>query len=219
MYGKALAQTAGTAVIRAADAEILPFEFRQQANAFSRYVDELKKLAKEMRDEVLERHRQIDEGVFAATADPRKRFVPPVKEEVPPFLNFAPLENASAFLTDAATRYEKAQDRAASVRHAIPSLDKKLIESERRLTHAAGLPNRPWFKHLIYAPGLYTGYAVKTLPGVREAIEQKKWKEAEQEILRAAEAIRSEAEVILSAAEELERMAEKNVVRQKSHAD
>lgn len=219
VYGKALAQTAGSAVVRAADAEVLPFEFTRQAATFSRYVDELKSLAKDLREEVLERHRQIDEGVFAATADPRKRFVPPPKEDVPPFLNFAPLENASSFLADAAVRYRNAQGRAATAQHAITSVNKKLIESERRLTHAAGLPTRPWFKHLIYAPGLYTGYGVKTLPGVREAIEQKKWKEAEQEILRAAEVIRNEADVILSAAEELERAAENNVARQKLHAD
>src|SRR2546422_10597099 len=64
-------------------------------------------------DEVRERNRQLDEGVFAATADPRERFVPPAREEVPPFLNFAPLDNTFDVLTRAADRYEKAFTKAA----------------------------------------------------------------------------------------------------------
>src|SRR5438445_685498 len=49
-------------------------------------------------------------------------------------------------------------------------------------TTPQGLPRRPWFRHQIYAPGFYTGYGVKTVPGVREAIEQKQWTEANQQI-------------------------------------
>ncbi len=190
VYGKALAQTAGTAVMRAADAELPPFEFTRQAATFSRYVDELKKLANDKREEIIERNKQIEEGVFTATNDPRRPMVPPNIEEIPPFLNFAPLENAVALLGKSAERYVVAVEKARSAQKPLPSsINKKLIESERRLTDAAGLPNRPWFKHLIYAPGLYTGYGVKTIPGVREAIEQKKWKEAEQEIVRAGNAL------------------------------
>lgn len=204
VYGRALAQTAGTAVIRAADADLLPFEFTRQAAAFGRYVEELKKLAKDKRDEVIERNRQIEEGVFTATADPRKPSVPPRIEEVPPFLNFAPLENALALLTKSSERYAIALEKSRSAQKPLPSsINKKLIESERRLTDASGLPGRPWFKHLMYAPGLYTGYGVKTIPGVREAIEQKKWKEAEEEVLRAAKVLESEASLIDTAAAEL----------------
>ena len=61
----------------------------------------------------------------------------------------------------------------------LAHLNRELIESERRLTNADGLPRRPWYKHLLYAPGVYSGYGVKTVPGVREAIEQKRYAEAE----------------------------------------
>jgi N-acetylated-alpha-linked acidic dipeptidase len=78
-----------------------------------------------------------------------------------------------------------------------------LIESERKLTTSEGLPNRPWFKHQLYAPGFYTGYAVKTVPAVREAIEQKQWKQADEAIVVVAGALRNEAELISSAAAKL----------------
>lgn len=209
-YGRALAQTAGTAVIRAADAEVLPFEFTRQAATVAQYVDEVKKLAKEKRDETIERNRQIDEGVFSATTDPRRPSVPPRKEAVPPFLNFAPLENAAAQLTESAKRFKTALEQVRSLKKPVSALiNKKLIESERRLTDEAGLPNRPWFKHMIYAPGLYTGYGVKTIPGVREAIEQKKWKEAEQEMVRAARAIESLAQLIDSTSVEIQSLVKR----------
>ena len=205
IYGRALAQTVGTAVIRASDAELLPLDFTRQAATIGRYVDELKKLAKSKRDDIIDRNTQIEEGTFSATADPREQYVPPSIEEVPPFLNFAPLENAMVSLNNSAERYRKAVDKFQSSNKTLPkSINKKLIESERRLTHDAGLPNRPWFKHQIYAPGLYTGYGVKTIPGVREAIEQKKWKEAEEQIARVAKVLEGEAGLIESAAAELE---------------
>ena len=208
-YGRALAQTGGTAVLRIADAGLLPFEFTNFAETVKRYLDELKKLLKSKQDEIAERNRQLEEGVFSATADPKEAFVSPSREEVPPHLNFAPLENALENLTRGAERYSKA---AAGVKTSgkapsasiISSVNKKLIQSERLLTDQKGLPGRDWFRHLIYAPGFYTGYGVKTIPGVREAIEQKKWIEAESEIVRVAGILEQEARLIESAAKELE---------------
>lgn len=208
-YGRALAQTGGTAVLRIADAGLLPFEFTNFAETVKRYLDELKKLLKSKQDEIAERNRQLEEGVFSAMADPKEAFVPPTREEVPPHLNFAPLENALENLTRGAERYSKA---AAGVKTSgkapsasiISSVNKKLIQSERLLTDQKGLPGRDWFRHLIYAPGFYTGYGVKTIPGVREAIEQKKWIEAESEIVRVAGILEQEARLIESAAKELE---------------
>ena len=208
-YGRALAQTGGTAVLRIADAGLLPFEFTNFAETVKRYLDELKKLLKSKQDEIAERNRQLEEGVFSATADPKEAFVSPSREEVPPHLNFAPLENALENLTRRAERYSKA---AAGVKTSgkapsasiISSVNKKLIQSERLLTDQKGLPGRDWFRHLIYAPGFYTGYGVKTIPGVREAIEQKKWIEAESEIVRVAGILEQEARLIESAARELE---------------
>jgi N-acetylated-alpha-linked acidic dipeptidase len=213
VYGRALAQTAGTAVIRLADADLLPYDFKALAEVIQKYLDEVKKLLKSTQDEIRERNKEILEGVFTATADPRKAYVPPSVEEVPPYLNFAPLENASDSLMRSADRYEKALRKVkenadkALAREAIIAVNQKLIQSERKLTDDAGLPGRPWFKHMIYAPGAYTGYGVKTLPSVREPIEQKKWEEAESEIVRVARVLDGESALIGSASVELESAA------------
>lgn len=207
-YGQALAQTGGTIVIRMADADILPFEFTNFAQTVGNYLSEIKKLLKSMQDEIQERNTQLEEGAFSAAADPKETFIPPKMEEVPPHLNFAPLENAADALTKAAKRYAEAvksvDDAETKPDNArLRSVNAKLLRSERLLTDEAGLSGRPWFKHMIYAPGFYTGYGVKTLPAVREAIEQKKWKEAESEILRTAAVLNREAALLESAANEL----------------
>jgi N-acetylated-alpha-linked acidic dipeptidase len=204
-YGRALAQTAGTAVMRLAGADLLPYDFTNLADTARKYVGELQKLLKDKQEEIRERNRQIEEGVFAATADPREKSVPPATEPVPPFLGFAPLENGVEALARSAERYEKALAKAALGRASLQAVDQKLIESERRLTDSAGLPGRPWFKHQIYAPGVYTGYGVKTIPAVREAIEQKRWAEAETQIARVGRVLAAEAALIDGAAAELEK--------------
>jgi N-acetylated-alpha-linked acidic dipeptidase len=117
--------------------------------------------------------------------------------------------NASEALTRSADRYQKALDRVtkngglALSPANVQAVNALLIQSERKLTSPEGLPERPWFKHMIYAPGFYTGYGVKTVPGVREAIEQKKWKEADQQLVRVGAVLESEAALIDSAAQEL----------------
>jgi len=210
-YGRALSQTAGTAVMRLANADLLPYNFTALADTIHRYLDELQKLWQTKQDEATERNKEIEEGVFTAIADPKKTSVPPPVLEVPPHLNFAPLQNASDALTHSAERYQKALEKVSNngelaVSPAeLQTLNEKLMQSERKLTSPEGLPGRPWFQHLIYAPGQYTGYDVKTIPGVREAIEQKKWKEADQEIVRAANALQAEATLVDSAAQELEK--------------
>jgi len=180
VYGRALSQTVGTAVIRLADAGLLPFQFGDFSETVRTYIDELKKLDADQRSQIEEQNREIDEGVFAAAADPRKTAIAPPKSPVPPHLNFAPLENGLDALARSARNYDGARAKATASN--IQSVNAKLIESERRLTDAAGLPGRPWFRHMIYAPGFYTGYGVKTIPGVREAIEQRRWQEADEQI-------------------------------------
>jgi len=213
VYGRALAQTMGTAVMRLADAELLPYDFTGLAETVGRYAREVQKLLKDKQDSVREQNRQIDEGVFTATNDPREPLVPPKKEEIPPFLNFAPLDNAVDALTRAADRYQKALTKAeanggaALTRTDLKTLNATLLQSERALTLADGLPRRPWYRHQIYAPGFYTGYGVKTLPGVREAIEQKNWREADDQIPRVARTLAAETDVINRAAEQLEKLA------------
>jgi N-acetylated-alpha-linked acidic dipeptidase len=126
---------------------------------------------------------------------------------VPPHLNFAPLDNGLDALNRAADRYDKAlgKARGAAADASLRDVNALLISSERKLTHADGLPGRSWFRHLIYAPGFYTGYGVKTIPGVREAIEQKQWKLAEEQIVRAGKILTDEAALIERAAGELEK--------------
>src|SRR5207248_3103270 len=150
--------------------------FSDSADTIKKYVSELKKLLKDQQDEARERNRQIEEGVFDATADPEKTSVPPPREAIAPFINFAPLENGLEALTRSADRYQRAlgkfrqsQDTAPS-EALLKSVNEKLLQSERVFTTAEGLPERPWFKHQIYAPGAYTGYGVKTIPAVRESI-------------------------------------------------
>ena len=156
---------------------------------------------------MIERNKEIEEGVFAATRDPRRPKVPPPQEDVPPYLNFAPLDNAADALTRSAEHYQAALQKAwpdgvsSAVLH---DLNQKLMESERRLTTPEGLLRRPWYKHMLYAPGVYTGYGVKTMPGVREAIEEKHWAEADSEILRVAMVLDGEGGLINAAAAELE---------------
>jgi N-acetylated-alpha-linked acidic dipeptidase len=132
-------------------------------------------------------------------------------EEVPPYLNFAPLDNALSSLSQSADRYSKALAKAeenggtALDRAPLDLVDKRLIESERTLTTREGLPRRPWYRHQIYAPGYYTGYGVKTIPAVREAIEERKWKEAGEQIVVVAKVLNDEAALIDSAAGEIDK--------------
>jgi len=212
VYGRALAQTMGTAVMRLADAELLPYDFTGLAETVGRYAREVQKLLNDKQDSVREQNRQIDEGVFTATNDPREPLVPPKREEIPPYLNFAPLDNAVDALTRAAERYQKALTKAeanggaALSKTDLKALNATLLQSERALTLADGLPRRPWYRHQIYAPGFYTGYGVKTLPGVREAIEQKNWREADDQVPRLARTLGAETDVINRAAEQLEKL-------------
>ncbi|HEY1925432.1 MAG TPA: transferrin receptor-like dimerization domain-containing protein [Candidatus Acidoferrum sp.] len=209
VYGRALAQAAGSMVMRLADADLLPFEFGDFSDTIQMYIKELKALAQKSRDDAVERNREIEEGVFSATNDPKEPLIAPPAETVPTYLNFAPLDNAGDALAHSAAEYHKAYEHAtanggtALASASLAEVNQLLIESERKLLAAEGLPNRPWFKHQIYAPGFYTGYAVKTIPAVREAIELKQWKQADAAIVVVGQVLQNEAELISSAAAKL----------------
>ena len=212
-YGRAMAQTAGTAMLRLSDADLLPFDFADFADTIHTYSDQLKKSLRSKQDAVKERNEELDEGVYEATTDLKEALIPPEREDVPPFLNFAPLDNGAGALTHSAMLYAQALTKAeanggAALAHAsLRHVNQLLIESERRLTSPQGLPGRPWFQHQIYAPGFYTGYDVKTIPAVREAIEQKKWKEADEALVEIGMILDSESALIQNAAKELEKAA------------
>ena len=190
-YGVALAQTGGRAVLRFANADVLPYAFNNFADSVGTYVREVGTLADDMREETKEKNRRISDQTFVAVFDPTEPYVIPTAAAPVPYLNFAPLQNAFARLQESSQKYDAAArvpDRKLTP-PAQQALDAALIQTERAMLREAGLPRRPWFKHQIYAPGFYTGYGVKTLPAIREAIEQRNWPEAEQQITLVAETI------------------------------
>ncbi len=210
VYGRTLAQTMGTLVLRLADAEVLPFQFTALADAIAKYQKDAEKALKKKQDEIRERDQQLDEGVFRATFDPRHPKVAPPHEDVPPYINFAPLANATEALQASAKRVEKAMallmPRVAEPKLAplVATLNQWLLASERLLTSDAGLLRRPWYHHLIYAPGIYSGYEPRPLPGVSEGIEQKHYLEAEAEVVRVSKVLQSEIALLDAISAEVE---------------
>ncbi len=210
IYCRALSQTIGTAVIRMADSDLLPYDFNALTATVRRYETELEMLAQTERDQIIERNRQIDDKVFDAMADPQETYVPPTREDVPPFFNFAPLRNALETLAHSSERYGRAHSRAmqnggaAMASASLADVNMRLLHCERALTDDKGLPGRPWFKHMLYAPGFYTGYGVKTIPAVREAIEQKQWDRVSEQIPRVSVVLEREAAAIDAASAALE---------------
>jgi N-acetylated-alpha-linked acidic dipeptidase len=209
VYGRALSQAGGTAMMRLADADLLPLQFTDFADDVKMYVREVEKFATQQRDDIQEKNRKIDEGMYSATDDPREAWVTPKKEDVPPHLNFAPLDNAVEHLERSAAEYQKALEQvsanggAALGTASLTNLNALLIQSEHKLTTPEGLPGRFWYKHELYAPGTYTGYAAKAIPAVREGLEQKRWKEAEDAAARVAGVLQNEAQLISTAASQL----------------
>jgi N-acetylated-alpha-linked acidic dipeptidase len=119
------------------------------------------------------------------------------------------MQNAAESLARSAEHYRQALSKMQagldqSQVESLRALNQRLIESERKLTNDDGLPRRPWYKHLLYAPGVYSGYGVKTVPSVREGIEQKRYAEAEQEIVRVGKALEEESSLIEAATQLLE---------------
>jgi N-acetylated-alpha-linked acidic dipeptidase len=199
VYERALAQAAGITVLRLANADLLPFAFTNLAETVQGYVKDLQSLRDRRADQIAERNRQIEEGLFKFTSDPRNPVTAPQHQQPAPQLNFAPLLNALDSLNHSASRYDRAYSRAVAEGRSpaiAKGVNERLVQAERSLTSTEGLKNRPWYVHMLYAPGFYTGYGVKTIPGVREAIEQGQWQDADREISRAASALEREAVLI-----------------------
>ncbi len=180
-YGVALAKTAGRATLRLANADVIPLRFSNLADNARMYLSEVEQLAETMRAETIRHNRMVDDGAFVLAADPTKTYVAPERKGAVPYLNFAPLHNAITRLQGAAAQYDArlaaAMGDGSIDAAATADLNDLLQAMEQRMTRAEGLPRRPWFRHMIYAPGFWTGYGVKTLPGVREGIEEREWDE------------------------------------------
>jgi N-acetylated-alpha-linked acidic dipeptidase len=209
-YGRALSQTAGTAIMRLADADIIPVDFVPQAQTIAKYVSDLEKLLKDKQDEFTERNLELQEGVFKATFDPLRPLLPPAAEPVPPFIDFAPMKNAVTLLTKSAERYSAALTAlAAKGSPALPEpalalLNEDLLRVSRAFLDQQGLPDRPWFKNQIYAPGAYTGYGAKPIAAVREYMDEHRWRDAEAQVPQVARAIERAAAAVDKAAADLE---------------
>jgi N-acetylated-alpha-linked acidic dipeptidase len=192
-YGVALAQVAGRATLRLANADVLPYRFGNFAERVRGYADEVEALADGMRSETETHNRLVEADAFTVSADPTETWLSPEPEEPVPHLNFAPVRNAVARLEDAAEAYDAALARTLAsggpAAEGRTRLNELLLRTERVMTRSEGLPRRPWFRHMIYAPGFYTGYGVKTLPGIREGIEERRYDEVETYVAEVAAAL------------------------------
>ena len=171
-----------------ANADVLPFDFRSLYKTINGYVNELIELTNQMRESTAVENEVIKTKAYQLANDPKKNLnVPVVKDEVP-YLDFSPLQNAMAALEKSTNQLNQVWNKKINTSN-IESFNTALYQAEQQLLLANGLPRRSWYKHSIYAPGFYTGYGVKTMPGVREAIEQRNFKEAQEQIQTTAEAI------------------------------
>ena len=181
-YEVALAQTAGHAVLRMADADVLPFDFTHLYKTINGYADELLTLLNNERQSTEVQNELIKKGDYKVGEDPTKNLIAPeVKPEVP-YLDFSPLQNALINLKKSADSLKVVYENKIKNNSVTADFNQSLYQAEQQLLSKDGLPRRPWYKHTIYAPGFYTGYGVKTMPGIREAIEQRNWKEAQDQI-------------------------------------
>ncbi|MDQ6763337.1 MAG: M28 family peptidase, partial [Bacteroidota bacterium] len=179
-YGVALAETAGHAVLRMADADILPFDFTHLYTTIDEYSKDLMTLLKTSRESTEVENQIIKSGGYAVGEDPTKKYIAPVEKSAVPYLDFSPLQNALETLKKSADSLESLSKNKIKNSNETVEFNKALYKAEQQLLTETGLPRRGWYKHTLYAPGFYTGYGVKTLPGIREAIEQRKWEEAQQ---------------------------------------
>lgn len=182
-YGVTLSKTAGRLMMRLSNAEVLPFEFNQLQKTINEYVEELKTMIDKMRSETETENKLITENIYNLAKDPQKPYKSPDEKDLVPYINFSNLENTMVSLKNSADAFQKL---SANAMQASPDKQKEvnqlLFHIEQSLLQADGLPGRKWYKHQIYAPGLYTGYGVKTIPGVREGIEQRNFVQAQENI-------------------------------------
>ncbi len=193
-YSVTLAQTIGRVILRTADADVAPMRLSGFAESLSRYVDELHKLADSQRESTDRQHALLDDKAYTLAADPTENWVPPERLASVPFLNLAPLDNALLRLKRSAKDCDDTIARAlgtpgAATPEQITRINEILRGLEQTLVDERGLPGRDWYRHMIYAPGLHTGYGAKTLPGVREAIEERRWSEVDDYAPRIAAAL------------------------------
>ena len=187
-YGVALSKVTGRLVLREADAEVLPMQFGGFADTVAGYVDELKKLNTDMQTKSEKQDKLLADNAFIRAADPSIAYFAPPADGPVPKIDFAPLDASVAKLKTSAKAYDDAVAKGVSPAEAA-KVNAILRDIDQSLLDPAGLPGRPWFKNLAYAPGVLTGYGAKTLPGVREAIEGRRWTEAQTYVTKTAKVL------------------------------
>jgi N-acetylated-alpha-linked acidic dipeptidase len=200
-YGVALAKAAGRATMRICQSDLLPFDFKDLQKTVSGYAKEVMELLDQTRESTAIDNQLIREGRFVQAADPEETYTPPQPKEEVPYLDFSPLLNALAKMDKSCEGLNKKLANPALSEGAKAAVNGKLYRAEQQLMLPEGLPRRGWYRHSIYAPGFYTGYGVKTLPGIREAIEQRNWNEVKEQILKTARAIETFSDYITQTAE------------------
>ncbi|MES2427454.1 MAG: transferrin receptor-like dimerization domain-containing protein [Bacteroidota bacterium] len=182
VYGAVLAKTVGHTVLRMANADLLPFDFRNLSATLNGYAKEVTELANTMRDATAMQNKLVKSNTFNIAADPAKKITTPIVKDEVPAIDFSVLTTSLAALKISADKLATKMNTASTANVDHKALNEIIYKAEQQLLAPAGLPRRPWYKHTIYAPGFYTGYGVKTLPGIREAIEERNWPEAKQQI-------------------------------------
>ena len=204
VYGTTLAKVNGRLVLRLSEADILPFRFVNMAENIGSFIESNKKLAEAVEKKTENQNKLLDKKAFTIAGNPKKTYLPPKRLSVVPDFDFSPLDESHKRLEASAWKYEKA---LTGVKKGVLSAEKKsqvnqlLREVEQAMTRSDGLPRRKWFKNMIYAPGFYTGYGVKTLPGIREGLEERNWDETHFYILEVAKALDRAAAKINAAAD------------------
>jgi len=193
-YGVTLAQVAGRAMLRLANADVLPLRTEDFATAVSHYVDEIEATAQSMRRATEEEGLLQQMHIYELASSHNDPAAPPARDAEVPYINFAPLRNSASLLMQSSRRFDNAAlsvtKTGADVSAAqFRALNATLRTLEQSLLGTPGLAGRPWYRHVIYAPGTYTGYGVKTLPGVREAVEERQFAAVDAAVKQAADAL------------------------------
>lgn len=188
-YGVALSKTAGHAALRMAEADALPFDFRSLYKTINGYATELMKSTDDMRENTKTENQIINANEYGLATDTALHMLPPKTKTEVPYIDFSPLQNALSLLQKATDSLSARWNKTLASQDDMDGFNDALFKAEQQLLVTDGLPRRGWYKHVIYAPGFYTGYGVKTLPGIREAIEQRNFKEAQEQITVVSDAI------------------------------
>jgi N-acetylated-alpha-linked acidic dipeptidase len=191
VYGKVLAETIGHAVLYAADTGLplqSPGDF---ANVVTQYVSKVKKLADTQRETAVQQGMLLANHAFDIAADPTEPHGSPVALKSVPKFDFSPLDRATTRLAKSAKAYNAAFATGSNKLSPtqLAKLQTIMNSIASTLLSDVGLPGRPWYKNLIYAPGRYIGYGVTTLPGVTEAITQERWSDVPTYISLTASAL------------------------------